>query len=321
MAEDSPLVVDFGAHVNLNPPEGGIFEYIEETVGEPVHSDIDSLLELYEDGDVDRAVLSQTHYMGHEDAKETAAANDELLDAIGDHDELYGLASLPTAAGGDAAAAEFERCLDNGFNGAAIANRSDGIEIIDEEVEPILEVADRTGAPLLVHPIINDSLGSPDVLSDDWRLNAIFGREMALCESLCKAVHEGVLDRHPNLDLVYHHTGGNIASMLGRVELQLDPARWPDRSDRNLKSYDEFKSQLDERVYFDLSGHDGHHGTFSTTVEELPASQLMYGTDFPYETRRPETFRKIVDAVENVAPADADQILGENAMDLLINVD
>lgn len=313
--ERSPIV-DFAAHLHPSSVDGsGIFAFIEAQVGVPVHEDPERFAELYERVGIDYAVLSQPNYMGHGDAPETRAANDELLSVLADYDQFFGLAALPVAAGGDEAAAEFERCLAEGYHGGALETRSGGIELTDRELEPVLEVADESGAPILVHPPIHDSL-HPDVLDDTWQLNAIWGRETALCESLFKVIHEGVLDRYPDLHLVYHHCGGGIAGMMGRIQLYLEGDRFPEKE--RLLDYAEFKRRLEERIYVDLSGHFGRPGVYRRTLEEFPSTRILFGTDFPYETRQPAEFDKLVSSVRETATiTGSDRILGGNALELL----
>ncbi|MFA1609760.1 amidohydrolase family protein [Halobellus rubicundus] len=314
------LVIDFGAHLHPTDPEEfqAFREFIEESDGSAIHSEMNALAARYEESGIDGAVLSSPFFMGNGDLDRVETGNDELLKTVNGWDNYYALAGIPTAAGGEEAAAEFERCLNAGFNGGALETKTDGIELHDPEVEPILEVADQTGAPILVHPKLNESL-HPDALDDTWRLNAIFGREVALAESICKVVHTGVLDRYPNLNLVYHHTAGNIASMMGRIALQLDEGRWPGMED--VVGFDEFKSQVEERIYLDSSGYYGRSSPFRTTLEEFPSSQLLFGSDFPYETRVPEVFDKIVSSIDEVSSdADTRRILSDNALDLLVNV-
>lgn len=317
---DAPII-DFGAHHYRVVPEETAFihSFIEEADGEPIVTDVDAVVDRFDAAGVDGAVLSQPFYMGNDDAERTAAGNDHLLELVDSLDGYYALAAIPTAAGGEAAAAEFERCLERGANGGALETSSHGVELTDPSLEPVFEVAERADAPVLVHPKLDDSLG-PDVLDDDLKLNAVFGREVALAASICSVIHEGVLDRHPDLALVYHHTGGNVASMLPRIQLQLDPGRWPGLDD--LKSAGAFTAQLEERIYLDTAGYFGDPAPLRRTLEVFPAANLLFGTDFPYETRRPADFERFRRSIVDVAPdREAAAILGGNALDVLANVD
>lgn len=321
----SPTVIDFSAHIHPDdPPENDFFHgFIDRSLGEPVYRDIDALERRYRAAGIDGAVLSQPFYMGHADADRTAAANDSLLEAIDGREACYGLAAIPTAAGPEAAAAEFERCLSQGLHGGSLETESAGLELHHAELEPVLEVADRADAPVLVHPKLHDSLGESTTLSDAWLLNAIFGREAALCASLAKVVHTGVLDRFPDLDLVYHHTGGNIAAMLGRLQNQLEkfpPSEWFEDLPEPVKGFDAFRDQLESRIYLDTAGYDGAFPAFDAAISTLPASQLVFGTDFPFETRTTADFDRMVAPIRSrVSRTDAAGILGGTALGLLTN--
>jgi len=314
-------VVDFGAHFYWPMPDAqrDNIGNIERYDGEPIGTDVDALRERYAAAGVDAAVLSQPLHMGSADLEAVREGNDGLLEVVEPNDELYGLAAIPTAAGGEAAAAEFERSLEAGYNGGALEAVSDGIELIDEELEPVFEVGDRTGAPILVHPKLNDSLG-PGTLDETYALNTIFGREICIAESVSKVVHEGVYDRYPNLKLVFHHNGGNIAAFLGRIEGSLGRANRGGNDD--VKTFAGFRETFEKHVYVDTAGYYGDHNQFARTLEALPASNVMYATDFPFETLSPAKFQEIVEAVETVrGGAERDAILGGNALDLLVNVE
>lgn len=315
MAPTNPApVIDFGSHFHTpNRPhsDDGLGALLR-----PLDRDPQRYLDWFVDGGIDAVVLSQPFLLGHHDAETAAEGNDALLEIVERFDAFYGLAAIPVAAGGSVAAAEFERCLDAGYHGGALTTNAEGIELTDDRIEPVLEVADSTGAPLLVH----QATGGPDraVLGNEYQLNFSVGREAATAKSLIKVIHTGVLDRYPGLNLVYHHYAGNLPSMLGRIHLHLEDGRWPDREG---KDYEEFKAQLEDRVYLDTSGYYAYRAPLRTALEELPASQLVLATDAPFEPRTATELREYVDGVrETASRGDARRILGENALDLLVNV-
>jgi predicted TIM-barrel fold metal-dependent hydrolase len=315
------MPLDFGAHI-----------YPDETLPEPVantplhsHPDLshsinspDKLKESYEEAGIDAAVLSQPYYMGNDDLENTRKANDSLLELVEENESFYGLASIPVGAGAEQAAQEFERALGEGFNGGALETKSDGVELTDPKVQPVLEVANEHGAPLLVHPKLHQSL-HPEVLSDEYLLNAIFGREAALSESICKVIHQGILDKFTNLNLIYHHLGGNIASMIGRVHLQLDRGRWPNQN--NVKEFAKFEEQLTDRIYLDSSGFFGYETPVQEAINTFSSSNILFGTDYPYEPRNADELSQFVRTIENVGSTkEAEDILSANAMKLLVNI-
>lgn len=305
-------VIDFGAHyypedVDTSNRPG---TSVEERTGYDRIHDLNTQITEMDDAGVDAMVHSMPYFLGHEDADRTAKANDVLLGDVNSHEEFYGLASIPIAAGGDAAATEFERCLDDGFHGGAVDETD--IDLLDEQFEPVLEVADRTGAVIFVHV--------PHLPNVDYRLNATLGREHRLAESISRVVHSGLLDSYPNLKLVYHHLGGNIASMMGRIHLHADENRWPGQE--SMKTFDMFKRQLENRIYIDTCGFFGYHTPIRTALEEFPASQLLFGTDYPWEPRSADEISKFTEVItESTSKEAAADILGRNALDLLVNVE
>ena len=315
-------VIDFGGHFYTNrlPHRPEQFDAFDDLVGS-AFTDPEAYAEVQRAAGITGTVLVAPIYVqGVEDPAAVAEANDALLEVAEAHDHFVGaLAAVPFNASGEVAADEFERCLDAGFDGGVIETiNDDGVELIDPEVEPILEVADRSGAPLFVHPRAWSSL-SPDhdVLGGPYRSDEIFGREVTLMDSLCKVVHEGVLDRYPDLDLVYDHTGGNIASNLGRIEYQLDADRWPGDF-QHLKDWDDFREQLEERIYLKMSGYYGYHAPLRATLEEFPAGNVLFGTDFPFEVRTSEELAECVETVDDLTSrADGRRILAENCRELL----
>lgn len=322
MTETTATIVDFTSH--LYPAE--VFpepewdsvaamknEYRE--IVDPLLTDPEALQEQYQQAGIDVAVLSSPYYMGYHDVARNVRANDALLDIVQDYSMFRGLAGIPVPAGGEAAAAEFERSLEAGFNGGALETKSRGVELVDAELEPVFEVAETYDAPILVHPKLNDSL-SEEVLSDEWRLNAIFGREVALAESITKVIHEGVLDRFPDLNLVFHHLGGNLPAMLGRVNLELAEGRGP--GGPHLKNSAEFIHQLEDRVYLDTSGFFNHTLPLRAALEKLPATQVLYGTDFPFENRSAEEIGAGPELLSDLTSrTEAERVLGDNALELL----
>lgn len=312
---DDP-VVDFGAHFHTDAFDS--LRALHDVIG-PVSEDAEAYLDWLAAGGIDAAVLSQPYFMGHHDAAAVARANDNLLDVIDRCDEYFGLAGIPVGAGRRAAAAEFERSLDNGYNGGALPTKVNGAELDDAAFEPIFEVAERRGAPIMVHPKLHDSVHA-DALDDDYLLNAVYGREVALSESISKVIHGGILDRYPGLNLVYHHLGGNIASMMGRVRLQLDPGRWPGRQE-NVKGFSEFRAQLEDRIYVDTSGFLGDVAPLLAASRTFPPSQILFATDAPYEPRSKAELERQVTTVTDSFPRESSRaVLGGNALDVLVNV-
>lgn len=314
-------IVDFSAHYipeSVYPAEAYAEYERQGSSFVPILEDLDEYSHILTRAGIDVGVLSNPISMGGGDADRVGTANDALLAVATECDRFYALASIPVAAGGEVAAAELERCLGNGFQGGALETKSGGVELVDDDLLPVFEVAERNGAPIFVHPKLHDSV-APGALEETYALNSIFGREVALAESVCKVIHAGVLDRFPGLNVVYHHFGGNLSGMLGRIHNHLDPGRWPTLQE-HVKPYDAFKTQLEDRIYLDTAGFFGYPGPLQAALDAVPATQLLFGTDFPYEPRTAGDLEAYLDPIRDLAsPDDTRAILGENALELLVN--
>jgi len=311
------MVVDFGGHLypgGVHPPSV-TDSPVAQKLG-PLLTDVDALLGYIDDSPLDGMVLSQPYYMRTGDLASTEEANRTLLQSIETHGCLYALAAVPIDAGGAAAASELNRALSAGFHGGAVEVSPGATGLTDEAYEPVLDVADSHGAPLLVHPKLDDSL-SPGVLDDSYRLNAIFGRELALMNSISTVIHGELFDSYPALKLVYHHFGGNIASMIGRIQLQLDSERWA--SGGTHKEFDAFSETLAEHIYVDTSGFFGHETPLQAALSEMPPEHILFGSDYPYEPRTPAEMTALIRAVtKDTTAAASEQILGDNARRILL---
>lgn len=316
MSRQETDVIDFGAHLYPEVPQS------DDNPNKEMDRMLrewqpDLLFDRFSEAGIDGAVLSQPYYMGHNNTEETATANDALLEVVNQHDKLYGLAAIPVAAGADDAANEFERALEAGYHGGALETSSGGIGLADDELRPVFDVAERYDAPILVHPKLDNSI-HPDAFDDRYALNSVFGREAALSASICTVIHKEILDEYTDLDLVFHHLGGNIGAMMGRIKHRLEDGRWPDQA--NVKTFDDFKDQLEERVYIDSAGFLGYQDPVNTALRQFPDSQILFGTDSPFGARNVAELIRMRESIERAASKrDGDAILGGNALELLTN--
>lgn len=316
-------VVDFASHFHIDErePVDSSSDHVDDVDTDPV-----KFMEWFKKGGVDKVVLSETRKVGVTDVDTAAAANDRFLDVIGTHDDYFGLATIPLGSGGQEAADEFERCLDNGFNGGFSWVRLSGQGFTDPLFEPVLEVADQWGAPILVHPTSTSLLKRyyPDqhVLEPVYNINHTFGREALICGSISRVINSGLLESYPDLNLVYHHYGGNIASQMGRVHLrQTRSAQDEEEYEGTNIPWEDFKDQLEDRIYIDTSGHFTHSDPLRTALEQFPASNILLATDASSEPKTPEDVNRYIANVLEAAPrADARKILGQNALDIMVNV-
>ena len=66
--------------------------------------------------------------------------------------------------------------------------------------------------------------------------------------------------------------------MKGRIRGDLGEDQWPGTN--RLKSYDEFREQLERRVYVDTAGFYGDPAAFRTTLKVFTASNVVFRDGF-----------------------------------------
>ena len=153
--------------------------------------------------------------------------NDGLAALIARHrGRLIGLGCVDPW-GGESAARELERMVEElGFAGALV-NPSDGRRYLDDPVcAPLLATAERLGRPLFVHP-------TRDLpANEQWRafvLSLIVGRPTQTAVCAARLIFTGALDRYPRLNLLLAHGGGVLPFVAGRLDatwMAYRPERW-----------------------------------------------------------------------------------------------
>jgi aminocarboxymuconate-semialdehyde decarboxylase len=120
-------------------------------------------------------------------------------------------------------------------------------------------------------------------------------------------IFDGALDRFPRLKVCGAHAGGYLPSYLGRTDVTCDVR--PNANCANKKHPREyFRSQIlaDSMVFSDEG--------LRHLVAEMGASQVVYGTDMPYNW--PATLDIVLNA-KFLNDADKEAILGGNLVRLL----
>jgi aminocarboxymuconate-semialdehyde decarboxylase len=154
--------------------------------------------------------------------------------------------------------------------------------------------------------------GADNVLKDNaWEgtrgdLGNIIGNPLETTIFLTRLIFDGTLDKFPNVKIVAAHGGGYLPSYLGRMEVACQ-VRNNANCANNKKPSVYFRDQiLIDAMVFSPEG-------VRHLVEEVGASQVVYGTDIPLLWP---------DAIDNILAAkilddQKEMILGGNLTKLL----
>jgi predicted TIM-barrel fold metal-dependent hydrolase len=314
------MIVDFQHHftprelVKEDPGTGKITRYDAEGVPSySIHSllwDLDAHIEMMDVAGIDRAILSCAEGMcaGLEKSK---VCNDRAKDAERRYNGRFGGFAHVHPLGGKDAFRELARCRNElGFPGVVITSEIDGIKLDAPELDPFWAEAARLGMFVFVHPALKLAY-SKQFDADD--LARAVGREFSLVEATIRLIDGGVLDRHPDLVIHMAHLGGGIAGVLGRIRSYQDKEFWgtkgnPRHGRLPKRGFDHY---LRERIVFDTAGFCGATSSVATSLIELPASRIVFASDYPQEIRKPEAVRAFVEGIRGLGP-DGERILSGN---------
>jgi len=272
--------------------------------------DLDEHIRMMDAAGIDVAFLTSGAGMCA-DLERSRFINDKTKEAERRYPRRFIGAAHVHPLGGADALRELARCaVELGFPGAVITSEVDGRFLDAPELEPFWAEAERRGMFVFVHPALKLNYPQPFDAYDTARS---VGREFSLILATIRLINSGVLDRHPDLTIHMAHLGGGIASMLGRVRSYQDKVFWGTAGNarHGALPQKEFDHYLHERFVFDTAGFCGALGSLQTALVELPASRIVFATDYPQEIRAPEAVREFVDGIRALGQA-GEQILSGN---------
>ena len=215
--------------------------------------------------------------------------NDGLAELVAQYpDRFVGYAaSLPMNAP-DAAANEAERVLSNGANAIQLHTNVDGAPIDQDQLLPIYEIIERSGRPILLHPIRTREMADyrTETVSK-YEICSVIGWPFETGAALARLVFSGIMDRFPNLKVIAHHLGGIIPYFEGRVAHSWDQlgARTSDEDSLILK-------KLKKRPFDYFKGFYGDTalaGARAPTICGLSffgADHVLFASDCPFDKEK-----------------------------------
>ncbi len=148
---------------------------------------------------------------------------------------------------------------------------------------------------------------------DSYDTARAVGREFSLIMATIRLVNSGVFDRHPELTVHMAHLSGGIAGMLARIRCFQDKDFWGTAGNarHGAKGKKDFDYYIRNNLVFDTAGFAGGIGAIKAGLAEIPASRMVFATDYPQEIRKREPVRDFVDEIRALGP-DGERILSGN---------
>jgi aminocarboxymuconate-semialdehyde decarboxylase len=118
----------------------------------------------------------------------------------------------------EAAVKEAERVLANGANAIQLHTNVDGAPIDQDAFLPIYEAIEKSGKPILLHPIRTREMADYRTeTKSKYEICSVIGWPFETGAALARLVFSGIMDQFPKLKVISHHLGGIIPYFEGRV--------------------------------------------------------------------------------------------------------
>jgi predicted TIM-barrel fold metal-dependent hydrolase len=327
------MIVDFQHH--YTPPElmetgkGSATLRLDENGNpnywfNPLLADLSTHIRMMDKAGIDVAVLSCGSGFDQPSLATCRLINDLMHQAEQDHPGRFiGLAHVP-ALNSQEAAAELRRCaVELGFPGIVVASEVQGQALDAPALRPFWRTAADLGLYVFIHPPPR-LVGWAYMDADDlWRM---LGWEFSLMVATVRLINSGLLDELPSLKIHVSHFGGGIARYLPRIRglqdrEQSGTAQIPRHSRTPRKAFDHY---LRDRLFYDCAGwsgrtHAGERGAQWVRIglTELPASQVVFATDYPQAVHNDNEVVAYVNAVRALGSEVQAILHGANAEKLI----
>lgn len=319
------MIIDFQHHftprelIKEDPGDRLILNY--DAQGAPsytIHSllyDLDEHVRMMDMAGIDAAWLTSAAGMCA-DLATSRMVNDKAKQAERDYPRRFIGAAHAHPLGGADAFKELNRCRHElGYEGVVITSECDGIFLDNPRFEPFWSEVERLGMFVFVHPALKLNFSQQ---FDGFDTARAVGREFSLIMATIRLINSGVFDRHPQLTVHMAHLSGGIASMLGRIRSFQDKNFWgtKDNARHGMTAQRDFDHYIRNRIVFDTAGFAGDIRSVKTGLVEIPATQIVFATDYPQEIRQREVVRDFVRDIHALGPQ-GEQILSGNVSKLL----
>jgi aminocarboxymuconate-semialdehyde decarboxylase len=206
----------------------------------------------------------------------------------------------------DLAAEQLDHAVNKlGMRGAAIGGSVEGEELAARKFDPFWAKAEELDILLFMHPqeAEGTTIENPR-LDGKGRLGNTIGNPLETTVFLSHLIFEGTFDRFPGLKICGAHAAGYLASYSGRSDALCARSSGEDCRALKKKPSEYFKKEIfaDTMIF--------HENGLRNLVAEHGVSQIMYGTDYPYDW--PVSIDFVLNA-SFLSDADKAAILGGNA--------
>jgi predicted TIM-barrel fold metal-dependent hydrolase len=272
--------------------------------------DLDEHIRMMDESGIDVAFLTSAAGMCA-DLEKSKLCNESAKKAERDYPGRFIGSAHANPLGGPEALRELNRCKHElGFPGVVITSETNDLYIDAPEFEAFWAECEKLGMFVFVHPALK--LNQTQQF-DGYDTARSVGREFSLVMATIRLINSGVFDRHPKLIVHMSHLGGGIAGVMARVRGYQDKDFWgvKDSAKHGRKAAKDFDHYIKNNMIFDTAGFCCAIGAVNAGLAELPASRIVFATDYPQEVRKREPVRDFVQDIKKLGKP-GEQILSGN---------
>jgi aminocarboxymuconate-semialdehyde decarboxylase len=249
-------------------------------------------------------ILFRYYLDAHHAIEGARAINDEIAGAVHQWPQRFaGFGALPMQDPG-AAVAELQRVMEvPGMVGAAIGSHVNGSNWDEPHLFPVLEAADQLGAVLFLHP----SASRLKEALPRYHMRNYIANPTETTIAIGSLIFGGVIDRLPNLRMMFAHGGGYACWAYARFDHGHGVR--PEAREHISKAPSEYL----RRLWFDSLVHG--YGNLRRVLEVAGPDRVVLGTDFPADMGQPDPVAWINGS--DLTEVERDAVLGGNARKLI----
>ena len=159
-----------------------------------------------------------------------------------------------------------------GMKGAMIDDHVNGVTYDDPQFYPLWEVAEQTGAVILIHQAV-ETLVTPRL--NRYHLPNTIGNLVDRAVTYASFVFGGVMDKYPGLRVCLSHGGGYTCFGAGRMD-----RGWQVRSEARVNISKPPSTYLN-RFWYDCLTHS--EPALRMLIDSVGIDKVVFGTDWPFD--------------------------------------
>lgn len=199
--------------------------------------------------------------------------NESIIERVNDYpDRFVGLATVPLQDI-DASIVEAKRAITElGLHGFQIGSNVGGKNLNHPDYFPLFETFAELDVPVFIHPYIP----AGEERMQDYYLHNLLGMVAETGLAIASVIYGGILERLPNLKIVFAHAGGVFPYIVGRMD-----HGYKVRTKECTEAIPHPPSHYLKQVYFDCMSF--HPQALRYLVDLVGADHVGIGSDYPFD--------------------------------------